>query len=205
MDSTGDLVYNSQYQRKGGEDRMQKTGRLNQDLYFALQTYVTVSVALILIFMLLGRLTPVDGSSMEPTLHDRELMLVQTIGYTPRQGDVVIFRKDFRDDIHAPLVKRIIAVGGQTVDVDYASGAVLVDGVPLEEPYILEPMEAGLNPYLTNHHVVVPEGSVFVMGDNRNHSDDSRDIRLGTVDQRCILGCARWILFPFQQFGPIGR
>ena len=154
------------------------------DLYFWLQTFTYILVALILVFTFVGRLIGVDGSSMVPTLHDGDKLILQGLGYTPAQ---------------APIVKRVIAVGGQSVDIDYDTGSVFVDGVKLDEPYILEAMRS-VYP-LT--HCDVPEGSIFVMGDNRNNSADSRDTTLGVVDVRYVLGCARLVLFPFRDFGVI--
>ena len=170
------------------------------DLYFWLQALVMALVGLILIFTFVGRIIGVDGESMMPTLHNRDMLLLQSIGYSPEQGDVVVLStKDFRNG--APIVKRIIAVGGQTVDIDYETNTVYVDGVALDEPYILEVMRALPESFAT--HVQVPEGSVFVMGDNRNNSTDSRSPELGVVDQRCVLGKALFILLPFQDAGAI--
>ena len=172
------------------------------DLYFWLQTFTFILVTLILVFTFVGRLIGVDGSSMVPTLHDGDKLVLQSLGYTPAQGDVVVLNKHF-DAAQAPIVKRVIAVGGQTVDIDYAAGTVTVDGVKLSEPYINEFMLAPTDSRMGNEHVVVPKGSIFVMGDNRNHSADSRDLTLGTVDERYVLGCARLVLFPFGNFGKI--
>lgn len=170
------------------------------DLYFWLQALVMALVGLILIFTFVGRIIGVDGESMMPTLHDRDMLLLQSIGYSPEQGDVVVLStKNFRNG--APIVKRIIAVGGQTVDIDYETNTVYVDGVALDEPYILETMRALPESFAT--HVEVPEGSIFVMGDNRNNSTDSRSPELGVVDQRCVLGKALFILLPFQDAGAI--
>ena len=113
----------------------------------------------------------------------------------------MVLTKAFRD-VDGPIVKRVIAVGGQTVDIDYDAGTVAVDGQVLDEPYIHEAM---LCPTYENQtHIEVPEGSIFVMGDNRNHSSDSRDVTLGTVDTRYLLGKAEFICFPFSDFGRIG-
>ena len=170
------------------------------DLYFWLQALVMALVGLILIFTFVGRIIGVDGESMMPTLHNRDMLLLQSIGYSPEQGDVVVLStKDFRNG--APIVKRIIAVGGQTVDIVYETNTVYVDGVALDEPYILETMRALPESFAT--HVEVPEGSIFVMGDNRNNSTDSRSPELGVVDQRCVLGKALFILLPFQDAGAI--
>lgn len=182
------------------ESRLSDRDALKVDLYFWLQALVMALVGLILVFTFIGRIIGVDGSSMMPTLHDHDMLLLQSIGYTPESGDVVVLsKKSFREG--QPIVKRVIAVGGQTVDIDYAAGTVAVDGVALEEDYINEAMYELPPDYAT--HVEVPEGSIFVMGDNRNKSSDSRDPRLGTVDVRYVLGRARFVLLPFQDFGVI--
>ena len=182
------------------EEELSSGDSLKLDLYFWLQALVMALVALILLFTFVGRIIGVDGSSMYPTLHDRDMLLLQSVGYTPRQGDVVVLTKAFRD-VDGPIVKRVIAVGGQTVDIDYAAGTVSVDGEVLDEPYINEAM---LPPsYANQTHIEVPEGSIFVMGDNRNHSSDSRDVALGVIDERYVLGRAVCVLLPFQRFGLI--
>lgn len=177
---------------------------LKVDLYFWLQALVMVLVTLILIFTFVGRIIGVDGSSMYPTLHHGDMLLLQSIGYTPQQGDVVVLTKEF-DAADGPIVKRVIAVGGQHVEIDYAAGTVSVDGQVLDESYI-NPSELMQEPAYENlTSVDVPEGSIFVMGDNRNHSSDSRDVTLGTVDERYVLGRALWVMLPFQNFGAIAH
>ena len=170
-----------------------------QEAYEWLQILIVALVTIILVFTFVGRIIGVDGSSMYPTLHHGDMLLLQSVGYEPKQGDVVVLTKAFRD-VDGPIVKRVIAVGGQTVDIDYQTGAVYVDGELLEEDYINEPtyVEEG-----TEFPLTVPEGSIFVMGDNRNHSSDSRDVTLGTVDERYVLGRAVCVLLPFQNFGMI--
>ena len=164
-----------------------------QDAYEWLQILIVALVTIILVFTFVGRITPVVGESMLPTLHEGDVMLIRDIGYTdPQPGDIVVLTKEF-DAARGPIVKRIIAVEGQTVDIDFTAGAVYVDGQLLEEDYIRQPtyLEEGLE-----FPVTVPEGCVFVMGDNRNDSDDSRDPELGPVDTRQILGRAVFLLFP---------
>lgn len=169
-------------------------------LYFWLQALASVAVSLVLVFLFLGRLTPVDGTSMEPTLRDWDWMVVRSIGYTPRQGDVVVLSKEF-DDVEGPIVKRIVAVSGQRVDIDYAAGAVSVDGRALEEDYILEPMTQ--RHWQTVTSLTVPEGCIFVLGDNRNVFNDSRNPALGAVDARYVLGRAEWVVFPLTRLGAV--
>ena len=184
------------------EQRQRSSGGWKETLYFWLGTAAAVLTALILLFTFVGRVIVVDGISMLPTLEHGDLLLLQSVGYTPRQGDVVVLTKEF-EDADGPIVKRVIATGGQHVAIDYAAGTVTVDGVALDEPYINEPMERPMGESITD--VVVPEGSIFVMGDNRNHSSDSRDVTLGTVDERYVLGRALWVILPFQDFGPIAH
>ncbi len=171
------------------------------DLYFWTQALVMALVALILVFTLVGRVIGVVGNSMVPTLHWNDLLLLRSIGYTPEQGDVVVLRKE--SFMAEPIVKRVIATGGQHVSIDYATSTVTVDGVELEEPYINEWMGYPIDTDMTITDVVVPEGSIFVMGDNRNHSSDSRHQRLGTVDERYVLGKVLCVIFPFSSFGPV--
>ena len=164
------------------------------EFYSTFQTLVVVLSALVLVFTFLGRLISVNGESMVPTLLNGELMAVRSIGYTPRQGDIVVLTQaSFRDEA---IVKRVIAKGGQTVEIDYDAGTVRVDGVVLDEPYINGPML--FRGDVTS--VTVPEGFLFVMGDNRNVSADSRYNDVGMVDERRVLGHAVAVVLPFQKF-----
>lgn len=179
------------------QEKQEKTLTPQAEVYFTMQSLVGVLVALVLVFTFIGRLILVDGDSMVPTLLDGEMMVVRSIGYTPARDDIVVLAKEGFHDGEA-IVKRIIAVGGQTVDIDYGSCTVYVDGVALEEDYIKEYMLQ--QPWQTTTHVTVPEGSIFVMGDNRNSSDDSRNPLLGAVDTRLVIGEAVLVVFPFSQF-----
>lgn len=184
----------------------QEKGSYKLDLYFWTQALVMVLVGLILICTLVGRVIGVKGSSMVPTLHDGDLLLLQSLGYTPRQGDVVVLRKPGfppPPQDTAPIVKRVIAVGGQHVRVDYTTSSVYVDGVALDEPYINEVMVDRYGYEMNVLDVTVPEGSIYVLGDNRNNSSDSRHEALGTVDQRYVLGRVLCVMLPFQDFGPV--
>lgn len=165
-----------------------------KELYTFCRTLVLALSALVLVFTFLGRLITVDGISMEPTLLHGELMLVHSAGYTPAQGDIVVLTQPtFREDA---IVKRVIALGGQRVDIDYLAGTVSVDGVVLDEPYINETML----PRGDVTQIVVPEGCIFVMGDNRNVSADSRYNDVGVIDARRVIGRAVVVIFPFDRF-----
>ena len=157
-----------------------------------------LSVALItcvVIFSFFIRLIDVRGTSMNPTLNNGDKMLVSGLFYEPKAGDVVVFKKNEYDPERA-LVKRVIATEGQVINMDFDRGIVYVDGVPLEEDYIME---------LTTNKIdfigpqTVPKGCVFVMGDNRNASTDSRKKEIGMVDTRLILGKAYAVVYPLSQ------
>lgn len=179
-----------------------------RDLYEWTQALVCSVLAVVLLFTFIIRLIAVDGHSMVPTLQDKDrLLVVSSLLYDDyKKGDIVVLRKEtFLKD---PIVKRVIATAGQTVDVDFSEGKVWVDGELLDEPYINELtfLEEG-----TEFPLTVPENTVFVMGDNRNHSNDSRDSRLGTVDVRYVIGRAVLLAFPGpdavteqREFGRIG-
>lgn len=172
------------------QEKKQARGK---ELYEWVQALVGSVLLVVLVFAFVVRLIGVDGSSMEPTLkHGDRLLVLNSLWYDDYQyGDIVVLRKEtFMED---PIVKRIIATSGQTVDIDFDEGVVYVDGVELEEDYINDYtyLEEG-----TEFPLTVPNGSVFVLGDNRNHSSDSRDSRLGTVDSRYVIGKAVFLAFP---------
>lgn len=181
------------------EEKVSGAQSVKQELYFWLQAMVFALVFIILLFTFVGRIIGVQGESMMATLHNGDMLLLQSVGYHPKQGDVVVLTKE--SFMEEPIVKRVIAVGGQTVDIDYDAGEVRVDGQVLDEPYIREEMQ--MPAWETIDSVTVPEGCVFVMGDNRNHSSDSRVPQLGVVDERYIIGRALFIVFPFSRLGSV--
>ena len=147
------------------------------------------------IFAFFIRLIDVRGTSMNPTLNNNDKMLVSGLFYEPKVGDVVVFKKDEYDPERA-LVKRVIATEGQVINMDFDHGIVYVDGVPIEEDYIMEPTTNKID-FIGPQ--TVPEGCVFVMGDNRNASTDSRKKEIGMVDTRLILGRAYAVVYPLSQ------
>ena len=174
-----------------------------EDLFYWLNALTTALVCLVIVFTFFGRLTRVEGESMTNTLQDGQLLLVWSLGYQPEQGDIVVLNKTTVEHLKGvAIVKRVIAVGGQTVDIDYATNSVYVDGERLEEDYIKEPMaDITGDPFRAQTHFEVPEGSIFVMGDNRNGSDDSRNSLIGCIDEDYLLGKAVLSIFPFSTFG----
>ena len=170
------------------------------ELYLNVRVLVSMMAAFVLLFTFVARIIVVSGPSMENTLLGGDLILVWSLGYTPKQGDIVVLTQEsYQED---SIVKRVIAVGGQRVDIDYASNTVYVDGVPLEEDYTKEKMRHPSYPGYSEgiNNVTVPEGCIFVMGDNRNNSADSRYPDIGIVDTRCVIGHGLSIIFPFNRW-----
>ena len=189
-----------------------KKSGLSQDLYVLLHDLVYILAFVSVFFVFCVRLVTVDGTSMFPTLEDNDhVALLSNVLYrNPKQGDIVVARKAQFDS--EPIVKRVIAVAGQTVDIDFDAGIVYVDGVALDEPYINEPTYRQFYDQGVRFPLTIDQGHVFLMGDNRNNSYDSRYALIGQVDTRCIMGKVLWILFPGQSdkygttrdFGRIG-
>lgn len=147
---------------------------------------LTAAIAAVaFIFTFLFKISIVTGDSMSDTLHDMDRVLITAVNRAPERGDIVVISQP--NAFHEVLIKRVIATGGQTVNIDTAGNTVIVDGRVLDEPYIREPTRlAGDQSY----PLAVPAGYVFVMGDNRNNSTDSRFSAVGLIDERYILGTA---------------
>lgn len=164
-----------------------------RETYEWVRSLVGAVLTITLVFTFAVRLMGVQGYSMVPTLQhgDRLVVVNNWLCGDYRYGDIVIAYKDSFDT--EPIVKRVIATGGQTVDIDFTLGRVFVDGVLLQEDYVndLTYLEEGTELPLT-----LGEGELFLMGDNRNRSSDSRNSALGAVDERLVIGKAVLLVFP---------
>ena len=167
-----------------------------KDMYDWVQCLIVALIICVVFFAFFVRIIDVVGTSMNPTLNNSDKMLVSGLFYKPQVGDVVVFKKDEYNPNKA-LVKRVIAVEGQEINIDFDRGIVYIDGQPIQEDYIAEltkTKEDFIGPK------TVPEGCVFVMGDNRNMSTDSRKTEIGMVDTRLILGKAYMVIYPLSEF-----
>ncbi len=162
-------------------------GKLN--VFEVFQAIISALVVITILFIFAFRVVNVDGTSMKPTLQNNDKVVVSTVGYEAERGDIVVISST--DGLKEPIIKRIIAVGGDTVDINFTTGVVTVNGT--EEDYTDE---------LTSQQfdiafpITVPEGTVFVLGDNRGNSLDSRSTRVGCVDERLIVGKVLFRFFP---------
>ena len=190
---------------------------------------IAVSVV-VLIITFFFRFSNVDGESMTYTINEKDTLLVSMAFYKPEKGDVVIFQApDY--DVNKPLVKRVIATEGDTLEINFDKWEVKVNGEKVDEYYVR------YHPYLPDGEdelylekypdwdmdsqsiggieggsydsqakiftAVIPEGHIFAMGDNRNNSHDSRSANIGMVDERYIIGKVVCRIFPFESFGPL--
>ncbi len=170
-----------------------------------LEVIVTAIIAVVIIFTFIFKVVTIEGGSMNETLHHGDKVIISNILYTPKHGDIVVISRNIDNSVNeksnAPIIKRIIATQGQTVDIDFEQGIVYVDGVALDEPYTRTPTNLM---YDIEFPVLVNDGCVFVLGDNRNDSIDSRCSDIGDdgmIDTRYILGKAVFRILPFNKFG----
>lgn len=169
-------------EKKTEKDEIQETAWVS--VFNCLTVVVCLLIAVSVVFSMFFKVVQVDGVSMAPTLNDNESLLVYTMNYTPEAGDIVVIGESCK--IREAMVKRIIATQDQTVSVDYESGKVFVDGVELNENYVTSMTKPDENEI--KYPYTVPSGCVFVMGDNRDESGDSRSKSIRAVDVKHIVG-----------------
>lgn len=148
---------------------------------------ITIIICFLISFIstLILSVASVDGKSMEPTYHNKDILLVSKTFYNIENGDIVVVNKK---NMENAILKRVIASEGQTIDIDFDSGDVFVDGNLIEEKYIKEKTYTVGDISKKEYPLTVPKGCYFVMGDNRNNSMDSRYSQVGMVKKEEIFG-----------------
>lgn len=192
-------------------EEAEKENSFKSFIFDWLEVLVHAIIAVVICFSFLFRIATIDGPSMQNTLQDGERVIISNLFYTPQVGDIVVISRNKENSVYTmnesntPIIKRIIATEGQTVDIDFNEGIVYVDGIALDEPYTRTPTNLKWD---IQFPVTVDEGCVFVLGDNRNDSIDSRSSSIGEygmIDTRYILGHAVYRVFPFDRMGKIGE
>lgn len=172
-----------------------------------LEVILSSIVIVVILFTFFFKVVTIDGRSMVPTLFDGEKLIISNLAYEPQYGDIVVVSRNVENTTSnnstQPIIKRVIAVEGQTVDIDFDAGVVYVDGKALDEPYTNTPTNLK---YDIDFPVRVDEGYVFCLGDNRNDSLDSRSSRIGEnglINKKYILGRSIIRILPFSKFGKV--
>lgn len=161
-------------------------------IYDWLDSLIYAIILILIIFAFIVRVVGVNGDSMNPTLNSGDWLTVSAVTNEIESGDIVVITQP--NTLNEVLIKRVVAKGGDTINIDFIEGIVTVNGVALYEPYIAEATER-MGDYV--YPLEIPEGYLFVMGDNRNDSLDSRFKAVGLIDERYVLGVANARIFPF--------
>lgn len=188
------------------------TEGFGRDVYDWMYSLIISLLTVVVMLTFVVRVNEVDGQSMEPTLHGADRLLVWELCYTPSFGDIVIIQADnlpneITGKMGEGIVKRVIGVAGDVIDIDAETGTVYRNGQALDEPYIAESINRGRIGN-AEYPLTVPENTVYVLGDNRNHSTDSRvmkddytDCYVGFVNVKNVVGKAFFRIYPFDAFG----
>ncbi|MEG0770427.1 MAG: signal peptidase I [Clostridia bacterium] len=199
QDFDNDTLIEQEIQKK--VDIKPKTSILSEVFDWVESIAVSV-VIVVLLFTFVFRIVGVVGESMENTLKTNDKLIISNLFYKPNIGDVIVFIPDLEQYENKPFVKRIIALEGQKVDINEQTGEVFVDDKLIQEDYIKTPT---YNKGTQSYPVIVEKGKVFVMGDNRGNSTDSRYETVGTVDTRAIIGRCLIRVFPFNKIGELNK
>lgn len=192
---------------KDKDEAVKKTPKSTNSIFDWVDAVVVSLVTIIILFTFVFRVVGIKGPSMQNTLFENDRVIISNFLYKPSQGDIVVISRNYlnkagdNDSDDSPIIKRVIATEGQKVTIDPSNGRVTVDGVVLDEKYIKDGQTTtwmdGTNEERT---VTVEAGKVFVMGDNRGNSLDSRSPKIGQVDTRYILGHAVLRILPISEF-----
>lgn len=196
----------------GGNSEIERKDKVKADIYDWIEVFVSALAIVVIMLSFVLRIATVKGHSMERTLSDSQVVVMSNMFYTPVQGDIIVIQQN-GGYFETPIVKRVIATGGQTLSIDFEKWEVKVDGNVIDESsYVyfrntsmdVEEYYSVYDAYLdTNGVMTVPEGYLFVMGDNRNESSDSRSIYVGFVRESEVLGKVIFRMFPINKIGAV--
>ena len=193
-------------------EEKQEQRNIASSIFDYFEIFVISIITVLMVFSLFLRIARVDGGSMNQTLKNGESLVISNLFYEPKQGDIIVFHLCQENGYNQPIIKRIIATEGQRVVIDLTEKKTYIDGVELEEKYTYFNTDVYNMSYFNTAYldksddghwkyvVVVPEGKLFVMGDNRNGSTDSRSKSIGLVDEDTVLGKALFRISPFTIF-----
>ncbi len=173
-------------------DAVVKTSGMSNLVFDWTKSVIIALFTIIILLTFFFRIVDVDGPSMNTTLSDGQKLFVTSLFYKPVDGDIVIISHG--QHLDEPIVKRVIATEGQTFKIDFKKKKVYVDGKELNEPYVSSELVQGDAEIPS----IIPKGKIFVMGDNRKISLDSRYNRVGLIDVDDVIGKAQFVLFPFK-------
>ena len=179
------------------------------DLFDWLDVFVKAIIVVVILFTAVFKIATIDGESMENTVFHGEKVIISNFLYKPKQGDIVVVSRNYKNSADCyernsePIIKRVIATEGQTVDINFETGVVYVDGKPLKEPYTKTPTNLS---YDVKFPITVKDNCVFLLGDNRNASLDSRSSSIGSdgtgqIDKRYVLGRVLTRIYPLNKIG----
>ena len=191
-DDENQITENAEEESTG---KAEKEGVRLGDAFEWLESIAVAVVAVIFLFTFIFRIVGIKGPSMQNTLFEKDRVIISNLFYTPKCGDIVVISRNYLseyEDSSDPIIKRVIATEGMVVDIDFEAGIVYVDGVALDEPYTRVPTTTQ---YDVEFPLRVGENQIFVLGDNRGNSMDSRDSRVGLVDRRYVLGKALFRIY----------
>lgn len=203
------------YERESfdSDEQPEKKPTFVSEIFEWLDAVVVSIIVVVLLFTFIFRIVNIEGRSMLQTLHDGDKVIISNMFYKPNQGDIVVVSRNYsndkslynalegvKDSSSSPIIKRVIATAGQKVYIDFDKHEVYVDDILINEPYLNTPTSKLSNTNMDNP-LIVDDNHVFVMGDNRAESWDSRNNQIGQIDVRYVLGHAVFRVFPFSDVG----
>ncbi len=194
-------------------DESERKDKRREGIYDWIEVFTAAVTIVVIMLSFIMRIATVRGHSMDNTLSDGQVLIMSDMFYTPKQGDIIVVQQN-GGYFESPLVKRVIATGGQKLHIDFTNWEVTVDGKVIDEEYVkrgIPGVSMDKEEYYSVYSsyfdetgsITIPEGYLFVMGDNRNESSDSRSIYVGLVRENEVLGKVVFSLLPLSKLGVV--